>query len=129
LVSDDGMMYDFAGAPTLNPDGTWNWYIIYKQDNLAISAGETRSLIRVRRTEKAEFKTTGSDAGYKFWRTYWYFTVIAYKAFSNKEAAWFYTSGVSYSPSIPTYAGSGIWIGKQEIEGALPQTAWGERAD
>jgi len=124
LVEGDGMMYDFAGIPQKNDDDTWNWSLVYRQDNLVISAGESKTLLRVRMVKQAEIRDDGEYAGEKWWRRYYYYTIITYQAHATKAEAWAVSGQLSYSPDPPSFVAPGIWISKIEVESSLPTKEW-----
>lgn len=128
LAEGDNMMYDFGGVPRMNPDGTWDWYIVYKEDNLAISAGESRIMLRVRFQMRKSFRDDDRYTGVWWQKFYWY-SIIQITAHATKEAAWAVASQLSYKPEVPQFVAPGVWITTLEIEGGLPMKIWDEPAE
>lgn len=112
-----GFINDYAGSPSQNPDGTWNWYCIVRPAELAVSAfGEEHVLRRssfryksVKSVTDGQFWIGGSGgrlnvAGEWGYQRQQITEITGHKCFATAAEAW------AYSGLPPSRIGHGIWM-------------------
>jgi hypothetical protein len=95
-----GMIRDFAGAPTRNEDGTWNWHIVYRQDDSSIytlGAEGEKSITKYSIAYRAAVRSTSEASQY--YNQIWHMGlqiahVVYYRVYATSAEAWAATRDV-----------------------------------
>jgi hypothetical protein len=104
-----GFVHDFVGNPSRNADGTWNWYLIVKTNDLAISIGQTRTVYRDDYITRRGETSALHNGGYPYPQVRWMYAIvhkpIIYKAYATADEAW------ADNPSMmPQQIAPGVWL-------------------
>lgn len=102
-----GYVYDLVGSPKRNPDGTWDWYIVHREDDLAITSG-TKSIYRYRDVWRTVTTDEYYNGGYPLGERRWQKALVTertdYTVYSTAAAAWAANGG------FPRKIGEGLWL-------------------
>lgn len=111
----EGYINDYAGSPSRNPDGTWNWYLVIRpDDSLLPDNGE--GIIRKYSLQyrKQPWSPNGTLMITDKSDIYWFSSLtvheFVYKMYSSASAAWAATRNGYKISDKPVHIGYGRWM-------------------